>query len=74
MYVPASNIEPLFILLDVMKNLEKLAYKIMVQSVFEIGLFLVPNEITMTANAALDTAIGSDSSYFLLLILYCMTY
>lgn len=72
--VPASDVEPLLVLPDVKKNLKNLAYENMVRSVFELGLFPVPNEITTMANAALDTAIGSNSNYLLLLILYYMTY
>jgi len=69
----ASNIEPLVILPGVIKNLKELAHKDMVRRVFEIGLFPMPDEMTVTANAALDTVIGSDGNYFLPTPC-CMTY
>jgi hypothetical protein len=69
----ASNIEPLVILPGVIKNLKELAHKDMVRRVFEIGLFPTPDEMTVTANAALDTVIGSDGNYFLPTPC-CMTY
>ncbi|KAG2105428.1 hypothetical protein BD769DRAFT_1676063 [Suillus cothurnatus] len=57
----ASKIDPIVLLPDVLKSLKELAHKEMVQRVFEIGLFPTSDEITATANAALDAVIASDA-------------
>ncbi|KAG2112793.1 hypothetical protein BD769DRAFT_1391802 [Suillus cothurnatus] len=57
----ASKIDPIVLLLDVLKSLKELAHKEMVQRVFEIGLFPTSDKITVTVNAALDTVITSDA-------------
>jgi hypothetical protein len=61
----ASKIDPIVLLPDVLKSLKELAHKEMVQRVYEIGLFPTLDEITVTANAALDAVIASDGIYCL---------
>ncbi|KAG1763198.1 hypothetical protein EDD22DRAFT_846606 [Suillus occidentalis] len=56
----ASNTESIVISPDA--SMKDLAYKDMVQRVFEIGLFPTADGITIAANAALDAVIGSDAS------------